>query len=116
MFLIIDFHNQGWNVQTVIDFIKSEYEQNEDLLDKYLTCKLTMLLALTSASLVLASQHLGIRFMTKDTNNYMFTFGKLHEAWRKGKSLSSLRVYSFEEDTKFCVIAALEDYLQRTKV
>ena len=100
----------------MIDFIKSEYEQNEDLLDKYLTYKLTMLFTLTSASPVLASQHLGIRFMTKGTNNYMFTFGKIHEAWRKGKSPPSLRVYSFEEDTKLCLIAALEDYLERTKV
>ena len=58
-----------WNLQTVIDFIKSEWGQNEDLSDKYLTYKLTMLLALTSASLVLGLQHLDIRFMTKGTNN-----------------------------------------------
>ena len=51
--------------------------------------------------------------MTKDTNNYMFTFGKLHKAWRKGKSPPSLKVYSFEEDTKLCVVATLEDYLKR---
>ena len=38
-----------WNVQTVIDFIKSEWRQNENLADKYLTFKLKMLLALTSA-------------------------------------------------------------------
>ena len=65
----------------MIDFIKSEWGQNEDPLDKYLTYKLTMLLALTSAS-----QHLYIRFMTKGTNTYMFTFGKLHKALRKKNS------------------------------
>ena len=84
----------------MIDFIKSEWGQNEDLSDKYLTYKLTMLLALTSASRVLGLQHLDIRFMTKGTNNYMFTFGKLHKEWRKGKSTPSLKVYTFEEDTK----------------
>ena len=94
-----------WNVQTVIDFIKSEWGQNEDLSDKYLTYKLTMLLALTSASRVLGLQHLDIKFMTKVTNNYMFTFGKLRKAWRKGKSPPLLNVYSFEEDTKLCVVA-----------
>ena len=94
-----------WNVQTVIDFIKSELGENEDLSDKYLTYKLTMLLALTSTSQVLGLQHLDIRFMTKGTNNYMFTFGKLHKPWRKGKSPPSLKVYSFEEDTKLCVVA-----------
>ena len=56
----------NWNVQTVIDFIKSEWDQNEDLLDKYLTNKLTVLFALTSASQVLGL-HLDIRFMTKGT-------------------------------------------------
>ena len=30
----------------------------------------------------------------------MFTIGKLHEAWRKGKLPPSLIIYSFEEDTK----------------
>ena len=75
-----------------------------------------MLLALTSASRVLGLQHLDIRFMTKGTNNYMFTFGKLHKVWRKGKSLPSLKFYSFEEDTKLCVVANLEEYLKRTKV
>ena len=105
-----------WNVQAVIDFIKSEWGQNEDLSDKYLTYKLTMLLALTSASRVLGLQHLDVRFMTKGTNNYMFSFGKLHKAWRKRKSPPSLKVYSFEEDTKLCVVATLDDYLKRTKV
>ena len=75
-----------------------------------------MLLALTSASRVLGLQHLDIRFMAKGTNSYMFTFGKLHKAWRKGKSPPSLKVYSFEEDTKLCVVATLEEYLKRTKV
>ena len=100
----------------MIDFIKSEWGQNEDLSDKYLTYKLTMLLALTSASRVLGLQHLDIRFMTKGTNNYMFTFGKLHKAWWKEKFPLSLKVYSFEEDTKLCVVATLEEYLKRTKV
>ena len=105
-----------WNVQTVIDFIKSEWGQNEDLSDKYLTYKLTMLLALTLTSRVLGLQHLDIRFMTKGTNNYVFTFGKFHKAWRKRKSPPLLKVYSFEEDTKLCVVAALEECLKRTKV
>ena len=43
-----------------------------------------MLLALTLASRVLGLQHLDTRFMTKGTNSYMFTFVKLHKAWKKG--------------------------------
>ena len=54
-----------WNVQTMIDFIESEWGKNEDLSDKYLTYKLTMFLALSSASRMLGLQHLDIRSMTK---------------------------------------------------
>ena len=53
--------------------------------------------------------------MTKGTKNYMFTFGKLHKAWRTGKTPHSLKVYTFEEDTKLCVVATLEEYLKRRK-
>ena len=60
-------------------------------------------------------QHLDIRFMIKATNNYMFTFGKLHKAFRKWKPLPSLKVYTFEEDTKLCVVATLGEYLKITK-
>ena len=54
--------------------------------------------------------------MTKGKNNYMFTFGKLHKAWRKEKTPASLKFYTIEEDTKLCVVATLEEYLKRTKV
>ena len=53
--------------------------------------------------------------MTKGTNYYMFTFGKLHKSWRKRKSLPSLKVYSSKKDTKLCVVATLEQNLKRTK-
>ena len=53
--------------------------KNENLSEKYLTYKLTILLALTSASRLLALQHLDRRFITKGTNNYMFTFGNFHK-------------------------------------
>ena len=54
--------------------------------------------------------------MNKGTNNYMFTFGKLHKAWRKREPPPSLKVYTFEEDTKLCVVGTLEEYLEIIKV
>ena len=54
--------------------------------------------------------------MTKGTNNCMFTFGKIHKAGRKRKTPPSLKVYTFEEDNKSCVVATLKEYLKRTKV
>ena len=72
-------------------------------------------MALTSASWVVSLQHLDIRFITKGRKNYIFTFGKLHKAWRKGKLPPSVKVNTFEEDTKLFVFATLEEYLKRTK-
>ena len=46
----------------------------------------------------------------------MFTFGKLHQAWRKGKPPPSLKVYLFEEDTKLSVVATVEEHLKKTKL
>ena len=45
----------------------------------------------------------------------MFTF-ELQKACRKGTLPPSLKVYTFEENTKLCVVATLEEYLKRTKV
>ena len=83
-----------WNVQIVIEFIRKEWGRNQELSDKFLTYKLTMLLALTSASCTLSLQHLNIRFMVKTPSSFTFTFRKLHKAWMKGKSPPSV-VFSF---------------------
>ena len=79
-----------WDVQTVIEFIRKEWGRNQELSDKFLTYKLTMLMALTSASLALGLQHLNIRFMVKTHSSFIFTFQKLHTAWKKGKSPPSV--------------------------
>ena len=54
-----------WSIQTVVDFIRKKWERNQELSDKFLIYKLTMLMALTSASHALGLQHLSIRFMAK---------------------------------------------------
>ena len=91
-----------WNVQTVIEFIRKEWGRNQELSDKFLTYKLTMLMALTSASLALGLQHLNIRFMVKTPSSFTFTFHKLHKAWKKEKSSPSFTFHSFEEDNSLC--------------
>ena len=75
-----------WSVQTVVDFIRKKWERNQELSDKFLIYKLTMLMALTSASHALGLQHLSIRFMAKTPNSFTFFIHKLHKAWKKGKS------------------------------
>ena len=60
--------------------------------------------------------HLDIKCINKGTNNYIFTFVKLHKVWRKEKLPPSLKFCSSEEDTNLRVVGTLEDYLKRTKV
>ena len=103
-----------WNVQTVIEFIRKEWGRVQELSDMFLTYELTILMALTSASRALGLQHLNIRFMVKTPSSFTFTFHKLHKAWKKRKSPSSLFFYFFEEDSSLCVAAVLNEYVKRS--
>ena len=68
-----------WNVDTVLKFIKSTWGDSENLSDKHLTYKVTMLMALTSASRADAIHHLDKDLMVKSQKGYVFTFNKLHK-------------------------------------
>ena len=63
-----------WNVQTVIKFIRKEWGRNQELSDKFLTYKLTMLMALIETSRALDLQNVNIRFMVKTPGSFTFTF------------------------------------------
>ena len=103
------------NVQTVIEFIRKEWGRIQELSDKFLTYKLTMLLALTSASRVLGLQHLNIRFMVKTPSSFTFNFHKLHKAWKKGKSPLFVVFHTFKEDSSLYVVEVLNEYLKRSE-
>ena len=104
-----------WNVQTVIEFIRKEWGRNQELSNKFLTYKLTMLMALTSASRAIGLQHLNIRLMVKISSSFTFTFHKLPKAWKKRKPPSLVIFYSFEEDSSLYVIAVLKEYFKRSE-
>ena len=54
-------YSSTWNVQIVLEFIKNNSADTKSLLIKNLTLKLTILLALTSASRASSIHHLDIR-------------------------------------------------------
>ena len=54
-----------WSVESVINYIKTNWKNNENLSGKYLTYKLVILMALTSASRASAMHCLDVRFMVK---------------------------------------------------
>ena len=57
-----------WDVQIILEFIKKNWGNCQRLSNKHLTHKLTMLLALTSASRASAIHHLDVHFMVRLTN------------------------------------------------
>ena len=105
-----------WDVQIVLNYIKSNWANSSDLSDRNLTLKLTSLLALTSASRTVSIHHLDVRFMiVTDRVAAKFTFHKLHKSWKKGRAPPILTFYAFPDDPQLCVISTLKEYLIRTK-
>ena len=86
------------DVQIVINYIKSEWEYSEGLSEKFLTLKLVMLMALTSASRASAIHHLDIRYMVKGNEKYVFKFHRLHKSQRHWKPIPSLEYHEYSED------------------
>ena len=104
-----------WDVQTVLNYIKSEWSCAENLSDKLLTFKLVMLLALTSASRASAIHHLDIRYKYEYHEKYVFKFHKLHKSWRFGKPIPEVEFYKFSDDRDLCVVTAIDEYISRTE-
>ena len=108
-------YNFIWDVQLVLFYLKKELPNNNDLSDKLLTFKVTILLALTSASRVRVLHILDTRFMVKTSQKYVFKFHKLHKPWRQGQKPTTLEFAAFSQDKYFCVVSALDEYLKRTE-
>ena len=67
----------AWSKESVINYIKTKWKNNENLSEKYLTYKLVILVALlASASRTSAMHCLDVRFMVKSDDAYIFTFHK----------------------------------------
>ena len=62
------------------DFIKSSWGSSENLSDKHLAHKVTLLMALTSAPTNSAIYDLDIRFMFRTPHEKILTFHKLHKS------------------------------------
>ena len=104
-----------WDVQVVLDYIKTNWPDSESLQMKQLTFKLVMLLALASASRACALHSLDTRFMATHQDHIKFTYAKLHKGWRRGQPPPSVSFYNFQEDESLCVASTIKVYDRRTK-
>ena len=93
-----------WNVEIVLQYIRTHSYDNSSLNDADLTCKLTTLLALTTASRASMIQHLNTEFMAKDKDRYIFYFCNPHKSWWKSQAPPAITYFDFGEDKAFCVV------------
>ena len=103
-----------WDVDVVTKFLVT-LGDNQDLDDKTLTKKLTILLALTSASKSHEIDYLDIRFLVKHHSGYTFSFSKPTKVTRKGKLRPAITFVPFEENSRLCVCNCIDTYLIRSR-
>ena len=84
---------------------------NSQLPEKNLTCKLTVLLALSSVLRTSSKQHLNINFMAKTKSCYKFYFNKLHKSLRIGNAPTAITYQEYTQDESLCVVRTLENIL-----
>ena len=82
---------------------------NSQLCEQNLTCKLTVLLALSSALRTSSIQHLNINFMSKTNSCYKFYFNKLHKSWRKGRAPPGVTYQEYTQDESICAVTTLDE-------
>ena len=110
-----------WDVKQVLDFLKEKFGDNDQLSNKELILKVTILLASTTSSRISALHILDLNHMIKTSEYYEFRFHKLHKSWRRDESPPLLKIYVFPSDKALCVVAALDCYkeiinLERKKI
>ena len=102
-----------WDMEIVLQYIRTHW--NSSLNGADLTCKLTTLLALTTASRASMIQHLNTEFMAKDKRRYISYFNKLHKSWRKGQAPPAIAYFASGEDKALCVAETLNEYINLSK-
>ena len=105
-----------WDAKQVLDFLKEKFGDNDQLSNKGLTLKVTILLALTISSRISALHILDLNRMIKTNEYYEFRFHKLLKFCRRGESPPSLKIYAFPSDKALCVVAALDCYIERSSI
>lgn len=82
---------------------------------KFLTYKLAMLIALTTASRSQSLHLLDIANMEKGFSSYILYYSGLLKQTRPGSSNPVAELKSYPPDRRLCVVFVLKEYLKRTK-
>ena len=102
-----------WDVTIVLDYIKT-WGNNESLTDKYLTLKLTFLLAVTSAHRGSELKLLKTNLMNQHNEFIIFHFDTKLKTTKQGKTPPKSEFHKFEGDEDLCPVSCLNCYLTRS--
>ena len=105
-------NNFIWDVEVVVKFLASISE--EQLSDKLLTLKLTMLMSLASAARAHEICFLDTQFLVKHHSMYSFALGKPTKTSKPGRIRPPI-VFKKFSDKRLCVCYQIDLYLNRSK-
>ena len=107
-------YNCTWNVATVLNYFKS-LPDNRRLSIKQLTHKLTMLIALVTASRCSSLTAIDINHMSKSSDgSYVFWLVKPSKRVTVNKPFHNFRIARFQANRNLCPVRTLQEYLNRT--
>ena len=99
-----------WDVEIVLKFLKS---LGNELSNKMLTLRVTMLLALSSACRAHKIKFLDRDYMVRTEDAFIFHFAAVTKNARPGKMKPPIEFVRFSQDSALCVHANLDLYLER---
>ena len=95
----------------LISKILTNLSVNSKLSKKDLTCKLTVLLTLSSVLRVSSIHHLNINFMATTKSCYKFYFNKPHKSYRKNQATSVVTYQEYTQDERLWVARNLDEHI-----
>lgn len=103
-----------WDVSVVLEYLCTLFPLSSLTL-KYLSLKLVMLIALTSAQRLQTLQMLKINLMNQFESCFVFSFDCPLKHSRPKKGIKPLELKAYQADERLCVYKVLVEYLQRTE-
>ena len=105
-------YSERWDVNVVLDFIRT-WHPLHNLSLKFITYKLTILLALTSGQRCQTLVALDCQSMTKTEEQFVFHLTEHLKQNRPGSVLSNICARRYRQE-ELCVYRTIEHYLERT--
>lgn len=103
-----------WDVEKVLSLLNS-FPTDTSINDKMLSYKLTMLLALASASRASEICHLDIKYLVKHQSGYSFSLSRPTKVQKPGNPIPNIKYFKFTESKSLCVCHTIDMYLDRSK-